>query len=793
MTNFRTTIVVSCLAVLLFVAAMPQTVSAVYNPDGEQPKATIIPGLVSVQFEDNVRLDNISKAASGAPRIGVASIDAAMEQFDVSAAKAIFPWRKQKPAMNSGLVDLTRFYELQFPEDVPVQNVIDALMQDPSVRVAEPVWAIPQLATPNDPLWSNQWAMEPPGPDGRFYDAWDIETGSREVVVGVIDGGYNWSHLDLNENTWINPGEDLDGDRYVFDTDDLNGVDDDGNGVIDDLIGYDFLSGIGMSVAPGEDGAAPDPDPNDFGGHGTHVSGIIAALNNNLRDVTGAAGGWYGGHRSFGGVRIMALRAGAEGSDGLGRLNSTNIATAMDYAVMMGVDILNNSWGGGNSSAVIAAMNNAIANGVTVVKAAGNDNCDCPDGYSTAVPELLQVASTTDSDLRSGFSNFGVWVDVSAPGSSILSTYSVAFSPTTATLGGTSMASPMAAGLAALIKSMMPSLTRAQVDSIVMATTDNIDGINDPIYTGRLGTGRINAFTALSSLPNAKFTSDVTDGNIPLTVNFTDTSPTTVNSWIWDFGTGDSSTLQNPQHTYTEPGVYQVNMAIDDGHPLGMGEERLVDYIWAQADTLKFTEITGSPGDLIEMPIYLNNTVPIKSIQMVFEFPNSIDVAFDATPFSVAGLRTENFFDVSFNLASGFTKQYSLFMSSSAPGESSYLLPDTGAIVMLRFAIDPASPGGTVPIDTVTQLGSKVAKITTIYGDYWPVTQSSQINVNACAYGDANCDGNVKDPVDLNFLVSYLFSGGTAPDPIGGDCNLDGAVDPVDISCLVDFLFGGGS
>ena len=526
MTTCRTAVAAGCCAILLLVAAFPQSASAVYNPNGEQPQAKIIPGLVTVQFEDDVRLDNVSKAASGAPRFGIPSVDAAIDQINATNARKVFPLETERPPFNSGMKDLTRFYEFEFPENVPVQDVIDLLQQDDNIRMAEPVWAVPMLATPNDPLWNQQTAMEPPGPDPQFYDAWDIETGSMEIIVGVVDGGYNWTHNDLNGNTWVNPGEDLDGDGFVLDTDDMNGIDDDLNGVIDDLIGYDFLTGIGEPVVPGEDGGVPDPDPQDFGGHGTHVSGIIAALNNNLIDVTGVAGGWYGGHRSFGGVRIMALRCGADrASDGLGVLNSGNIATAINYATNNGVDILNNSWGGGSSSTVIAAFNNAIANGVTVVKAAGNDQCDCPDGYTTAVPAILQVASTTSSDIKSGFSNFGTWVDVSAPGSSILSTYSFSYVPGTATIGGTSMASPMVAGLAALVKSMMPSLTRAQVDSIIIATTDNIDGINDPIYTGRLGSGRINAFTALSSLSNAKFTSDVTDGNVPMTVQFTDLSP----------------------------------------------------------------------------------------------------------------------------------------------------------------------------------------------------------------------------------------------------------------------------
>lgn len=756
----------------------------------EQPKPFIIPGVVTIQFEDDVDLQQFAKSF-GQVSFGIPSFDKILGDLQVSDSRALFPWHTEKPQVNSGLKDMTRYYEISFPEKLKVTDVIAAVQQNPNIRMAEPVWAMPLDASPNDPSWSSQWAMEPPAPDPDFYDAWDLETGSDSIIFALIDSGILYNHNDLKGNIWVNPGEDMDGDLVVFDNDDLDGVDNDGNGVIDDLVGYDFFSGIGIGVWPGEDAGGPDPDPSDHNGHGTHVAGIAAAMNNNGIDVTGAAGGWYGGHPSFRGVQIMCLRIGATGSDGNGYVNSNNAGTAIDYAANMGANVFNMSWGTSATSTMIAALSNAAAHGMTATHASGNDNCDCPD-YVDGDPfmEILSVASTgPNSDSKSGFSNFGTWIDVSAPGSSILSTYSNFYSPTIATLGGTSMAAPMVSGEALLIRSMMPSLTKQQVDSLIMATADNIDGIN-PTYAGRLGTGRINAFTALSALANAKFTADVAQGNAPLTVNFTDLSPNSPTAWTWTFGNGDGDNVQNPSYTYNDAGIYNVSLIEEEGNPLGPGEEHLRNYIWVTADTLIIDSVSAQLGTQAVVPVYLSHTAQIKEINFAFTIANSAGVSLDS--FSTIGLRTDYFESVQYTLFDPGGKRYNIQMRPNVPGTgSTYLTPDTGAILTLYFDV---SAGGTVgsviPIDTMS-LGGTHPVISTIFGDYWPTFTAGQIVIPSCAPGDVNCDGNGPDIVDLTDLVEYLFGEGFPIDPVGADCNVDGDVNVLDLTCIVDFLFGG--
>ncbi len=781
------------MGVLAAILALSATNSqARYYPNQEQPRPHVIKGLVTVEFEDGVDVKNAVKSF-GSVSFGIPSLDPILADFGVNDFRKLFPWRTEKPKTNSGMRDLTRFYELSYPEDVDVQDVINALLQNPNVRSADAVMAIPVDASPNDPQWSQQWAMEPPGPDPNYYSAWDIETGSDSVIFADIDSGVNYRHPDLQGNIWVNPGEDVDGDNEVYDLDDLNGIDDDGNGRIDDLVGYDFFTGIGIPVWPGEDPGGVDSDPNDHNGHGTHVAGIAAGMNNNNTNITGAAGGWYGGHRSYRGVRIMCIRVGATGQDGLGYVNSNNCATGIDYAVMMGADVINASWGGAAVNA--AAAGNAVASGVTFCHAAGNGNCDCPDELD-GVPGVLSVAGTGGSsggtDVKYTASNFGFWIDVSAPGANILSTNSWQYVPSTANFWGTSMASPMVGGLALLIRSAMPSLSKAQVDSIILLTADNIDGVN-PSYPSQLGTGRINAFTALSALASAQFTSDVTDGNVPLTVNFTDLSPYSPTSWEWSFGTGDSSDAQNPQYTYSTPGIYDVSLVVDDTCSLGPGEEHLRNYIWAQADTLKMDSTESAVGTQIVIPVYLANTAQVKEIQFAFRLEDhNGTISLDSA--SVVGLRTEYFDNVSKIVSDQANEQFVYLMQTNLPGSgySDYMLPDTGAILNLYIWVHPnAAPSQVVTIDTAT-VAARQSYIKTIWGNYWPDAHTpGKVTIRFCAHGDCNCDGDILVD-DLSMLVDYLFRGGPPPDGRGGDVNGFGGILVDDVTYLVDYLFKQG-
>lgn len=730
---------------LTFAAATSQ---AKVGAGTEAAQPFIIPGSIVVEFSSTVTVDRIDKSF-GSISMGVGSVDQLMTQFQASDARKLFPWREATVKASAEDARLVRMFEITLPEDANLDEVRDALMQNPNIENVHFNWAMPVTLTPDDPDFTSQWHRT----KLQLESAWDTEPGSDSIKIAIIDTGVNYNHNDLRNNIWVNPGEDLDGDGEVYDADDLNGVDDDGNGVIDDLIGYDFFTGLGGGVFPGEDGGGADSDPNDFDGHGTHCSGIAAAVTNNTSDVVGVAGGWANGHRSYRGPRIMCLRVGATGSDGNGYVNSVNVATALDYARNNGAHIASMSFGG--SSVQQTAIAACITAGMTLLHAAGNDNIDSSDPLDAFGTAVLSVASTTTTDAKSSFSNFGNWVDVSAPGSSILSTYSNQYTPTTASLSGTSMSAPMVAGLAALVRSKMPSLSKSEVDSVIMATADNIDAQN-PSYIGLLGTGRINAAAALADLAHAAFTSDITDGQVPLTVNFTDQSLNSPASWDWTFGDGGNSTDQNPQHIYTTPGLYDVSLVVQEAN--GQGEQHLKRYVWAQADSMWFGDIEADPGTTILVPVYLANTAPAKNIMVTFSIPNPNNITL--TGYNVTGTRTAGFHSTSIPGFDGGNKRYSIFLQSSASGQSQYLAPGSGAILNLQFNVPASVPAGTtVEIDT-TSWTIYASNVETILGDYVPAAiGAGSISVAGCcsgATGDVNLDGS-SNLTDLTLLVNSLF------------------------------------
>ncbi len=805
--NQRAKVLSTTLLTLLFLIIIVSNSFAIdyTGLNQNKPEPFKIKGVVTIQFEDNIDL-NVAHSmlrSSNQVAFNLPSLDNLLSKYHVVSAKKVFPMEKNKPALNSGMIDLTRYYELTFDKSVDIDQMVAELSQDPNLRMAEPVWATPVDAVPNDPEWTSQWAMNSPGPDPNFYSAWDYETGSDSIKFALIDTGILYKHSDLIGNIWVNPGEDLDGDGVVWDEDDMNGIDDDGNGYIDDVVGYDFFSGLGgVTIWPGEDGGTRDNDPSDFNGHGTHVAGIAAAMNNNGIDVTGAAGGWFGGNRAFRGVQIICTRMGASvvdpadttGNTETGFVNSNDAAAAINYAVNMGANVINSSWGGSSTSA--AAASNAIAAGVTFCHAAGNDNDDLPDLIDN-LSGTISVASTgPSSDNKSSFSNYGLWVDVAAPGSSILSTYSFSYTPGINSISGTSMASPMVAGLALLIRSQMPSLTKEQVDSIIINTADSLALYTaNPLWQGVLGSGRIDALAALLDLANAKFTADVTEGTAPLTVNFTDLSPNSPVAWDWSFGTGDVSTVQNPQYVYNDPGIYNVSLIIDENNPLGPGEEYLNRYIWVRQDSILADSVDTPFNSQVVVPIYLNNTSQVKEIHYVFSYANTFDVSFDSV--SVVGTRADYFENATLDAFDAWNKRASIIMRTNTTTGSSYLQPGTGVIANLYFTVGNNGNMGVITLDT-TSFNGKTSSITSIYGDYFPSGFTpGKINVGGCCVGiRGNFNGDAGDSIDISDLVglvAYMFQGGTPP-PCQEEADVDasGAIDISDMVGLVGFMFDGG-
>jgi PKD repeat protein len=387
------------------------------------------------------------------------------------------------------------------------------------------------------------------------------------------------------------------------------GVDDDNNGFVDDWIGWDFVASASSSFLyscfSGEDCNTADNDPRDFNGHGTHTSGIVAAINNNGYGVASTAGGWENGsqHTAGNGVKVMGLRIGWSAryllGGEVGLISMEYAAQAFRYAADNGAKIASCSWGSSNSGGIADAIDYFLASGGLIFKSAGNNNNENTD-YMTARTDIISVAATDSNDVRASFSSYGTWVDISAPGDYIWSTYhdhANTGNDYVAAMSGTSMASPMAAGVAALIWSQNPGWTASQVKQRLFETADQIDNLpGNASYVGKLGAGRINAYRAVNSgggpgAPVAAFAGSPVSGCAALTVNFTDQSTGEVSSWSWTFGDGGTSNDQNPTHIYTAAGTYQVALTVTG--PGGSDTETKANYI--TVSTTPAAEFSASP------------------------------------------------------------------------------------------------------------------------------------------------------------------------------------------------------
>ncbi|MBS7633362.1 S8 family serine peptidase [Candidatus Bathyarchaeota archaeon] len=283
-----------------------------------------------------------------------------------------------------------------------------------------------------------------------------------------MDTGVDWHHPDLANNIWNNTDEWIDG------------VDNDGNGFIDDVRGWDFVDTF-IDVWQGEDGTVRDNDPMDFYGHGTHCAGIAGAVGNNSIGICGVT--WN--------CKIMPVRAGFMDTEGTGTLEIDDAAAAIIYAADNGADIISCSWGGHYDSHTIHdAVNYAYQAGVLVVAAAGNEWTDIRT-YPAAYDEVIAVAATSSSDYTTFFTNFGEWIELAAPGEDIYSTLPEASYDFAS---GTSMATPFVAGVAALVWSRFPQMNANQVRQQLRFTSKDLGDVDFDIL---FGYGRIDAKEAV--------------------------------------------------------------------------------------------------------------------------------------------------------------------------------------------------------------------------------------------------------------------------------------------------------
>lgn len=325
------------------------------------------------------------------------------------------------------------------------------------VRYVEEDGLLQTEAEPNDLHWDLQW-----GPAAiHAAEAWDVEPGSDAIVYAVVDTGVDLLHPDLATAMWQNLDE-LPGD----------GVDNDGNGYVDDTLGWDC----------GTNDNNPHPGPGGDG-HGTHVAGIAAARKDNVFGVAGVAQ-----------VKVMALKIFG------GNFNSA-AAECIRYGADNGARVLGMSWYTNANTAVTEALQHAWSKNVVLVKSAGNQPT-VGVTYPGTLPEVIAVSSLSTPTGLSSFSSTGPKVELAAPGGSILSTLPIASAslisatPGNGYLSGTSMAQPHAAGVACLILSKNPSLTNQQVRDILASTADDIGAAG---RDNQFGFGRINALAAVEA------------------------------------------------------------------------------------------------------------------------------------------------------------------------------------------------------------------------------------------------------------------------------------------------------
>jgi subtilisin family serine protease len=386
----------------------------------------------------------------------------------------------------------------------PVAQLVRELSADPDVEYAEPNYIVETQSTtasptPNDPMFSLLWGLRNTGQNGGLpladieaVPAWSVTTGTRSVVVGVVDTGIDYTHPDLSPNVWSAPS----------------------------AFTVQFGPNDKITCAAGThgyDAIANTCNPMDQNGHGTHVSGTIGATGNNGAGVTGV--NWA--------VSMMGLRF----MDASGKGTVANAIRAIQFAIQVkaalpnsaGIRVLSNSWGGsGNSQALLDAINQANAAGILFVAAAGNDgaNMDSMPSYPGAyrAANVVSVAATDNADALASFSNYGsMTVDLGAPGVNIASTYP---NSSYASMSGTSMATPHVAGAAALVLAACATLDTATLRATLMRNVDAVGGLATKTVSG----GRLNIFKAVSACATGSATSP-TKTSPPVAPGFTLSAP----------------------------------------------------------------------------------------------------------------------------------------------------------------------------------------------------------------------------------------------------------------------------
>ena len=395
--------------------------------------------------------------AKPAARMAVAKLN---ERYGLEKEEPLWPDTGRLAKASAAGALLERWEKLTFAAWVDPEEVAVAYGRLPGVGLAQPNYLRHYTAVPDDALYRQQWSLSAMGWD------WNTEPRAEGIVVAILDSGIDWHHPDLAGQIWENPAE----------TQGKAGVDDDGNGYLDDVRGWDFSDAPGL---PGEgDYLIRDAEPNDESGHGTHVAGIVGAIPNNRIGIAGVAPG----------VRLMVLRAGFNMGGG-GFLEDDDVAAALVYAADQGADVVNMSFGDPNFSPLIRdVVRYAAQAGCTLVAAVGNENSEAVF-YPARLGEVIAVAATGPGNEVLAFSNSGYSLDLAGPGQAVLSLL-----PGGGYIerSGTSMAAAMVSGLAALVLGRHPEFTPQQVRGALTSGALDLGALGWDMFAGA-GLGQVAA------------------------------------------------------------------------------------------------------------------------------------------------------------------------------------------------------------------------------------------------------------------------------------------------------------
>ncbi len=483
------------------------------------------------------------------------------------------------------------------------------------------------------------------------------------------------------------------------------------------------------------------------------------------------------------------------------QVEEDNWVAALEWVDSLGADVVTSSlsylgWDDGTGysqsdldgltavTSIAASM--AADMGIVVCNAAGNSG---PTSPSLSAPpdalDILTVGAVGSGGTLASFSSRGPTADGRIKPEVVAQGVSTACATASAdnsygTKSGTSLSTPLVAGAVCLVIEAKPYWTPRQVRWALMETADNAASPNNDY-----GWGLIDVAAALNW--GANFSSDITIGNAPATIQFTDNSTVTPLSWSWDFGDGDTSTVQNPSHTYNDPGAYDVTLTIGTDS-MGNITEIKQGYVILLADTLEFQPTVGIPGSQVVMSVNLKNSQDLTLLTIPFTIEESPFITFDSATLGDRTLYFERFQMVGYSPS---TNSYAFDLQADDGGGRPPLAPGSGEVMRLYFSLSPVTPLGTaITIDTAST--TQPFEVVSEFLTYTPATSSGTVEASGVIRGDVDGSGEI-DIADLVYLSEYMFNFGPPPvSETAGDVDASGELDISDLVYLVDYMFNNG-